>query len=168
MTGKIALFLLGVLVGYGAHDLHSRVEGPAANVVAIEPRQDPASAPVVVAAQVDSELATFEPDAAEESERPSDVPPEAENPEYTTHLNLEEEIVRDMEDSREELRRNAYTIPTGDGWKLRINHPDKLFSKVGLNDGDLITSEGIEAQLNDPQKVQLAHRVLEILRFLER
>lgn len=89
-------------------------------------------------------------------------------PEKVYGLFINEENVAEMERQRDQLRNYAYATQTAEGWKIQILPEDKVFLKAGLNSGDLITFESMDAQLRNSERAQLARRMVAILHEIQR
>jgi hypothetical protein len=92
---------------------------------------------------------------------------DAKEPEKTYGLVINEENVAEMERNRDQLRNYAYATQTTEGWKIQLLPEDKVFLKAGINSGDLITFESMDAQIQNPERAQLANRMVAILNIIK-
>jgi len=83
-------------------------------------------------------------------------------------LNLELENIREMEEHSDELVRNAYATEEQEGWRIHLMQNERILSKTGLHDGDLIPFESLSAQLATPDQGPLAARFQIILNHIKR
>ncbi len=73
-----------------------------------------------------------------------------------------------MEKSKDELREQVYTESTSEGWRVHVLREDNLLTRTGIRDGDVITTQSLNGQLQLPDRVRLAIRVTGILNYIQR
>lgn len=110
------------------------------------------------------------PDTISETAPRSVRPPAQERaePESTAFLSIDEKSVDEMERSKDELKNRVYTEATGEGWRVHVLREDNLLTQTGIQDGDLITTQSLNMQLQQPDRVRLASRIMRILNDLNR
>jgi|GEM_PF-7078610 len=88
--------------------------------------------------------------------------------ESTIRFRLEESTIQVMENAHSELRNQAVSEATAEGWKIHLLPDDKIFLATGLRSGDVITQESLSVQLASPEREALARRFVAILKSIER
>ena len=66
------------------------------------------------------------------------------------------------------LRQRAYVEQVEDGWKVHILEKDRALIRTGLTDGDIITHDSIDTQMQMPEREALVVRFVALLRYIER
>jgi hypothetical protein len=85
----------------------------------------------------------------------------------TTHFQITEESLTELEKNREHLREFAKAEPAAGGWTIRILPGDKVFSKTGVRDGDQISLVELRTQAENAHQPLFADRFVDILRQIE-
>jgi hypothetical protein len=85
----------------------------------------------------------------------------------TTHFQITETTLSQLEQNREHLREFAKAEPTAGGWTIHILPADKIFSQSGVHDGDQISLVELRNQAENAHEPLLADRFVDILRQIE-
>ena len=85
----------------------------------------------------------------------------------TTHFQINDATLTQLEKSREHLREFAKAEPTAGGWTIHILPADQVFSKTGVRDEDQISLIELRTQAENAHEPLLADRFVDILRQIE-
>jgi len=178
MKTELAILVTGIVIGFFARSFIAQNESTAPQSQAGSPQgSDVSSAPVVPAAANSTESAVREKEPPPQritikSSLVSIEPQRTQGPDGETakdlSLTLDADAVEQMEHLGDRLKSFAYTVQTKKGWRIRILPEDRVFSKTGLKSGDFIPVESMQRQLQNPERAELAARMVAILNLIQR
>lgn len=180
MKRTLAVFGIGILVGWLANGLWRPLPSPGPS----DPAPAGTRAPESPAPSPSAHLQTHATDAATPPSSSSEnlslsqakaVPPAPAlddappgEPDRADGLILSEDSIRQMEQESAQLAQQAYAEQVPEGWRIQVLEGDRVFARAGIRSGEIITHDSLRAQMLNPERADLAQRLIAVLERIER
>ncbi|MBO9666823.1 MAG: hypothetical protein J7501_08410 [Bdellovibrio sp.] len=173
MKKSLFVFGIGILVGLGIS--HFGRSDQTKSVAEATPDSDDEKTFPAAKAQVELPAPPRMPTAAETKPLQSELPPPAmpqaslEQPApRIADIDFNEANVEVLEQNIVELHKDVSLEKDRDGWIVHFHTSDNLLSSFGISNNELIRFNQVDEMKKDPNTVELANRIENLLSNLER